>query len=176
MFLLISACKTSKLPKEKTVADTKIEDFLTVAGISKGDLANEALAKLGTPTSNTTRRSRGRCNYDDAMGERLLSYSYKKKTNQVNHIRLTGNHQKNYESTKAFLNKAGINDLKVNFLNMHKDEIIKILGAPLDSTKKSLVYKKEPIKIIFSLSPFGDDKCSEIYVFWNYYYKEHSQN
>lgn len=172
ILLVVSACKTSKLPKQKTIEETTLEDFVSFIGVSKGDSLEIALEKFGTPTKVTKRRSRSMYFYDDESGKRLFKFTIKKKGNKVNHIRLTGNHQKNYETTKAFLASVGVNDPKINFLGMHKDEIIKILGDPLETTNSSLVYKQGPSKVTFSLSPFGDNKCSEIYLFWNYRYKE----
>lgn len=172
ILLAVSACKTSKLPKEKTVAETNLEDFTSFAGITMGDLEDETIKKFKEPTEITKRRSRSMYFYDDEKGTRIFKFTIKKNSNKVNHIRLTGDRNTDYESTKAFFTTAGIKDPKVNFLGMHKDEIIKILGQPLEATSSRLVYKQEPVKITFSLSPFRDNKCSEIYLFWNYSYKK----
>lgn len=172
------ACKTKKTnaPKAKPLAETKLEDFITVMGITKGDLNDKALALWGTPTKTTkddkTVYSFVSVYHDDANGNRMFSYTYDKKANTVNHIRLTGSKQDNYNPTKEYFKSKNIADTKVNFLGMHKDEILKIFGTPDRVNAGNYEFVKGPISVTFICYDFNQGKCSEIYIYWNMYWKE----
>lgn len=172
--LVISACKTSKLPKQKPIEETKIEDFNYFIGLSKGDNVAVALKKFGTPTASTKDKKDRYSfftNYYDFEYNKMVSYTYDKKTNVLNHIRVRGSKKFDYTKTKEFISKKGINDKKVNFLGMHKDEIIRIFGTPDRVSSGNYEYKSDALNITFICYSFNADKCSEMYLFWNHNYK-----
>lgn len=177
-FLLVfAACKTSKTstPKAKPLSETTIDDFISVMGITKNDLEPKAAELWGTPTTKTkddnTSYSFISVYHDDANGDRMFSYTYDKKTNTVNHIRLTGNKAKNYAPTKEYFTKRKIKDNKINFLGMHKDEILKIFGTPDRVNAGNYEFVKGPVSVTFICYEFQEKKCSEIYIYWNMYWK-----
>lgn len=171
-----AACKTTKTPKQKPLEETKIEDFSTFLTLKLGDPVEKAFGIFGEPTTNTKdkndRYSFISNYYDDADKNRMMSFTYDKKDKTINHIRLTGNYREGYTTTKAFLAAHGIKDIKANFLGMHKDDIIKIMGQPDRVNSGNYEYKKGHVSITFICYEFRDHKCSEMYLFWNKYYKE----
>lgn len=177
LLLVFAACKTSKTStqKEKPLAETTLDDFISVMGITKNDLEPKAIELWGNPSKTTkddnTSYSFVSVYHDDADGDRMFSYTYDKKTNTVNHIRLTGNRNKDYASTKEFFAKQKIKDNKINFLGMHKDEILKIFGTPTRVNSGNYEFVKGPVNVTFICYDFHQQKCSEIYVFWNMYWK-----
>lgn len=179
-FVALFSCKTTKISKEKTIAETTIEDFSAFLGLQKSDLQEKATKQFGTPTKTTKDKNDNYSfvtnYYDDANGNRIMSYTYDKKKKTVNHIRLAGSYTTNFESTKAFLKKRGIKDIKVDFLGMHRDEILKIMGTPDRVSSGNYEYKKGAVSITFICYDFRDYNCSEIYLFWNSYYTEPVEN
>lgn len=170
VLLLVSACKTSKLPKQKAIEETKTEDFLSFISLKRSDVLEKATKKFGTPTETTKDKNDNYSfitnYYNDANNDRVLSYTYDKKDQTVNHIRLTGDHKANFETTKAALKNWGIKDVKANFLGMHKDDIIKIMGTPDRVNAGNYEFVKDNVSVTFICYEFRENKCSEIYLFW----------
>lgn len=174
--LLIASCKTTKLPKQKPVEETKIEDFKYFVGLSKGDLVEKALNVFGTPSkSNKDKKDRYSFftnYYHDEANNQIVSYSYDKETNVLNHIRLRGAKKFDYNNTKKFIIEKGIKDTKINFLGMHKDKIFEIMGEPDRINSGHHEYQSGPLNVTFICYSFHNDKCSEIYLFWNHKYSK----
>lgn len=181
LFIGLVACRTNKettapAAKSKTIQETTISDFANVLGLQKGDANTKAVSLLGQATKTTKDEKNTysfvTCYYDDATKERMFSYTYDKTTNAVNHIRITGNRATNFAATKAYFKDRKINDIKVDFLGMHKDDILKIMGTPTRVNSGNYEFVKGHVSITFICYDFHDNKCSEMYVFWNYYYTE----
>lgn len=176
-FIALAACKTKKgtTVPQKTIEQTTIDDFASLITLQRHDLQEKALKNLGTPTKTTEKEgdtySFFTAYYDDATGNRMFSYTWDKKTKAVNHIRITGDRLNNYESTKAFFKSKKIDDIKVNFLGMHKDDILKIMGTPVRVNSGNYEFVKGHVSITFICYEFHEEKCSEMYLFWNYYMK-----
>lgn len=175
--LLGGACKTKKTKvKPKTLEETTVADFATVLGLQKGDVYDKALKELGEPTKTTADEKNTysfvSVYYDDANEDRMFSYTYDKNTKAVNHIRITGNRQNNFEPTRNYFKQRKISDIKVGFLGMHKDKILKIMGTPVRVNSGNYEFVDGPVSVTFICYDFHDELCSEIYVFWNYFYKE----
>lgn len=180
LFVTLAACRTNKesgsAAKPKTIQETTIEDFANVLGLKKGDLNTKAVSLLGNATKTTKDEKNTysfvTCYYDDAGKNRMFSYTYDKTTNAVNHIRITGNRNTNFAETRAYFKDRKINDIKVDFLGMHKDDILKIMGTPVRVNSGNYEFVKGHVSITFICYDFHDNKCSEMYIFWNYYYTE----
>jgi outer membrane protein assembly factor BamE (lipoprotein component of BamABCDE complex) len=172
----IASCKTSKtntsLPQKK-ITETTVEDFATIIGLQRDDLNAKAEALFGTPSTSTKNEndlfSFYTNYYNAANGEKLFSYTYDKKTMAINHIRIEGTKNNNFETTKAFFKERKIQDVKLDFLGMHKDEIIKIMGTPDRVNAGNYEYVKGHVSITFICYDFQENKCSQLYIFWNYY-------
>jgi outer membrane protein assembly factor BamE (lipoprotein component of BamABCDE complex) len=178
LFVALAACKTKKTTtapqeKQKTVDEATVADFATVLGMQKGDVFTKATTLLGQPSTSTKDKNDTysfiTCYYDDAAGDRMFSYTYDKKTNALNHFRITGNRLENFASTKAYFKEKKVNDFKVDFLGMDKNDIIKIMGAPTRVNSGNYEYVQGAVSITFICYDFHQNKCSEMYIFWNYY-------
>ncbi|HYG16408.1 MAG TPA: hypothetical protein VEC12_11695 [Bacteroidia bacterium] len=172
-----AACKTKKsATKQKTLHETTVADFGTIIGLSKGDSYEKAVKILGTPSTTTEKENDSysfySVYYNDASDNRMFSYTYDKKTKMVNHFRITGNRNTNHIETKNYLAGQKVNDVKVNFLGMHKDSILKVFGTPDRISSDNYEFVKGPVSVTFICYSFHQYKCSEIYVFWNYFWKE----
>lgn len=175
LFVLIciaafGGCKVNK-GGASSLQKTKVEDFISFIGVTKGDNYDKVLRDLGKPTeidkNEKPKYSFVSCYYNDANSNRMFSYTYDKETKAVGNIRLTGELSDNFSTTKRFLAAKGIDDPKINFLGMHKKEILKIFGKPDRISSGNYEYVRGPVQVTFICYDFNEEKCSEIYLFWN---------
>lgn len=176
--LLLSACgaaRRARVEKSRQLHALTIEDFYSFMGVSKGDTYAKAMELWGEPTKEElnegTKLNFATAYYHGEDGERLFSLTYDKRDNTLNHIRLTGSKEVNFSSTQKFFKDRGINDIKTQLLGMHRDSILSIFGEPTRLKGSEYIYEGKGINVTFVCYDFGENRCEEIYVFWNYYYK-----
>lgn len=179
MLVLLCGCAAKKRAfkeKHRQLHEQKMDDFYDFVGIKKGDTYDMVKAKLGPPSKvdmNTgTKLNYATVYYNGNYGERLLQFTFDKRDMTVNHLRLTGRSELSYETTHTFLKEKGVKDAKADFLGLHRDSVLAVFGKPTRIKTSDYEYEKGGVKVIFSCYTFSFDMCGEIYVFWQYNYKE----
>lgn len=179
MLVLLSGCAAKRRAfreKHRQLHEQKVVSFYNFMGIKKGDTYEDVKKKLGEPSkvemNAGTKLNYATVYYNGKYGERLLQFTFDKRDLTVNHLRLTGRSELSYETTHTFFKKRGINDIKADFLGMHRDTVLSVFGKPTRIKTSDYEYEQGGIKVIFSCYTFAYDMCGEIYVFWHMNYKE----
>lgn len=174
---ILPSCRTTtttvKETNQTSIEGTKLKDFVNFLNIKRGDTLEKALQSFGTPTLSYERQKKDAFItniYKDEKDTVMLSYAYYKNNKTLNHVRVSGNPETNFASTKAFLRSKEFNDAKINFLGTHIDTIQKVLGKPRRVRNQYYYYHSGPTSIAFKCDK-KENRCIEMYFFWWLVYK-----
>lgn len=153
-------------------AEGRIEDFVSFLGFSSSNTIDDAIKKLGTPSSiSVTTQYTFDTAYWDSGTQHLVSMFYNRNTRRIDGIRMYSfPREKPFgKAAREFLKKKKVDDKKMNLLGMHKDAVSKLYGPTdrhfgIEGYYRDLGYAKFTVNIL--CYDFNQKLCSEVSVQW----------
>jgi hypothetical protein len=178
LVLVITGCgaaKRARAEKARKLHAVKIEDFISFIGVTKGDTYEKAVELWGEPgredLNEGSKVKFATMYYYGKYDEKLFNLTYDKRDYTLNYIKVSGNKELNYDNAFTFFKQRNVQDIKVQFLGMHRDSITSVFGEPTRTMTSDLIYEIKGMTVTFVCYAFAENRCDEIYVFWNYNYK-----